>query len=146
MVSPLVTVHKLNEGLSEMVFVKCKHLLQQNDCYHNVYNVIGSHLKYFRTQEWKIAYGYLEIFEGLMCRHCFIVNKNYEVIDPSYPLFNPDKKHKVPQYWSFKIFTLDEYTKNIQDANFMPCLGRLYRPLEEKIEAQSRAEGISIIA
>jgi hypothetical protein len=119
----MILEHKLNKDLSEEIYKSCKRWIKPKQCYSNVFHVTTNFVSNFSNGIWKIAYGYMKISAyNLMTRHCFIVNKKNEAIDPtiySLKTFKEDNEHK---YISFAVLNYDEYVDMIINNDNNPSL------------------------
>lgn len=106
-------------------------------CYNNVFNVISFVNNKFRNGEWRVAYGYWTAIDGIMARHCYIVDKDNRVIDPTAP-FSTAENVKEKKYLTFKVFDdADEYLDLLWEHDKEPAL---YKALaEEEKEAHEYA-------
>lgn len=68
---------------SKEIYESCKQNIAIKECYNNVFNVVTDYIGKFRNGEWQVAYGYVETMAGFYCRHCFIIDENNKVIDPT---------------------------------------------------------------
>lgn len=67
-------------------------------------------MKKISSREWRIAYGYMgSPVKGLYYRHCFILNRDEYVIDPTIVSINREITHN--EYFVIKVF-------NSIDAHF----------------------------
>lgn len=53
------------------------------ECYNNIFNVVTDYIPKFRCSLWRVAYGYMKVFDNVYCRHCFVIDENNKVIDPT---------------------------------------------------------------
>lgn len=115
----------LNIDKSKEVYSKCKKRLAAKECYNNVFRVATDYITNFKTKKWRIAYGYMTVLDNLLCRHCFIIDENNTVIDPTIILIN----RTDAEYYTMKIFDdWCEYFKAIKKEQYLPAL---YRYLNE---------------
>lgn len=134
----VVEKHKFNHKESLEVYEKCKHYIEQKQCYTNVFYTIAYYHEKFNTGEWKIAYGYINIFDNgnLMARHCYIVNEDNEAIDVTlFELTNFNKEnYESDTHYSFKIFdSVDEYLEEVERNSNYPDLIKPLWNIELKI-------------
>ena len=107
---------------SKAVYSDCKPRLQVKMCYNNVFNVITEYISKFRAGEWKVAYGYMTVFDKLLCRHCFIVNEDGKVIDPTIFLGSANTER---EYYAMKVFDdVDVYFEAIESDGYFPALDK----------------------
>jgi hypothetical protein len=121
----MIKEHGLNIELSKEVFQNCSHCVRPKECYNNVFNVLSYHSERFRTGEWKVAYGYVNIIKDqpMMARHCFIVTSDGEAIDPTIISTSTFKEDDEKRYMSFKVFdSMEDYLDSIESNNNNPFL------------------------
>lgn len=113
--------YELNIEQSKRVYEDCKPYIEFKMCYNNVFNVVTDFNSKFRSGEWKVAYGYVEAMAGVYCRHCFIIDENDKVIDPTICTNTDPNYHRT--YLLLKAFDdVDEYLNAIKNDNYMPAL------------------------
>lgn len=118
--------HELDVEQSKAVYEYCKSRLAMKECYNNVFNVVTDYISNFRSGKWYVAYGYVTVFENVMCRHCFIIAENGKVIDPT--IFTTPHLDTDRQYITMKIFDdIDEYFDEIEKADYYPALDMYMR-------------------
>ena len=110
---------------SKVVYENCKHLVQMKMCYNNIFNVVTDYISYFRTGKWKVAYGFVEVMAGLYCRHCFILDENNKVIDPTF--FTNSEQYDREYYVMTAFDDVDEYLTALENENYMPVLENYFR-------------------
>lgn len=121
---------------SKAVFEYCKSRLAMKECYNNIFKVVTDYISKFRNDEWKVAYGYVTVFENVMCRHCFIIDEKGEVIDPT--IFTTPHIDTDRQYITMKIFDdIDDYFNAIEQENYFPALDKTLR--ENAVQTQKWA-------
>lgn len=114
---------------SKAVYSDCKPLMQMKMCYNNVFHVVTDYITKFRNGEYKVAYGYMTVFDNVLCRHCFIIDNNDKVIDPTIFAGSCDTGR---EYYAMKIFDdIDVYLSAIEEENYYPALDR-YLKTENK--------------
>ncbi|GAB6253593.1 hypothetical protein BCSAG_49110 [Bacillus cereus] len=129
----MIIEHSINVELTEEVYERCSHAIQQKMCYNNVFAVMGYYMDKFRSGEWKVAYGYFTAVERIMARHAFIVDmETGEAIDPTAPTLSHGYKDR--EYLSFAILGIDEYLELIGKEDREPALYKSLR--EQDAEAQ----------
>ena len=124
----MIKKHNLDLERSQTVYEQCADDIRIKECYANVFRVAYHFPEQFMLGEWKIAYGYMQVFEKLYVRHCFIVNDAGWVIDPTSCLFS---KNKDTVYLSFTTLNYDEFFNLVIDHDFRPALEKAF-PEEEK--------------
>jgi hypothetical protein len=127
----LIHEHEVNIKGSKDIYKECSHAIKKKMCYNNVFNVLIYYGDKFRNNEWKVAYGYVDVIDGLMARHAFIVDENGKAIDPT--LADRLEEGRDRKYVSFKIFdTLDEYLSTLEANDNEPALYDAFRTKEMK--------------
>ena len=116
----------LDVNKSKEVYDTCKDRIKQKECYSNVFNIMDYDPKPFRDGTWKISYGYVEAMSGLYCRHCFIVDKDDRVIDPT--TFTHKEPPTQRAYYVMYIFDdLDDYLSAVLSEDCMPSLDLYFK-------------------
>ena len=127
--------YQLNYEKSKEVFEQCKPLIEFKQCYNNIFNVVTDYIATFRSGEWKVAYGYVEVMPLVYCRHCFILDKD-KAIDPTI-CTNTDPNINR-EYLVMKIFDdIDAYFYAIESENYFPALDLSLK--EKGVQAQKWA-------
>ena len=132
---------KLDYFDSSEVFAKSKPYIHAKDCYGNIFRVATNFIDKFRTGKWKVAYGYMSIAKGIYCRHCFILNEQRNVIDPTLFLLEPKERPEYLLMFSFERF--DIYFDAIQRERYYPALINYLK--EHDVLARSEANEKNII-
>ena len=128
--------YKINIDKSKEVFNKCKSHIAIKECYNNVFRVSTDYSKNFNNNKWRVTYGYMTVTVNLLCRHCFIIDENNEVIDPTILL---TFKGEAPQYFAMKIFdNYNEYLSAIERERRFPALNFYLR--NEDFQAEKWAQ------
>lgn len=113
--------YELDIEKSKEVFDCCKKHLQIKMCYNNIFEVVTDFNSKFRSGEFKVAYGYMSVMANLYCRHCFVIDNNGAVIDPT--IFLQSNPNEQREYFAIKIFDdVDVYIDAIENENYMPAL------------------------
>ena len=134
--------YQLDYEKSKAVYEYCNDRLAVKQCYNNVFNVVTDYISKFRLGEWKVAYGYMTVFENVMCRHCFIIDENDKVIDPT--IFTTTNICADREYISMKIFDdIDVYFNAIEQENYYPALDKHLR--ENVLQMQKWADKNGLI-
>lgn len=77
----------------------------------------------FSKNGWKIAYGYFTVHANLMARHCFIIDQDNNVIDPTRLVQSTFNEEETHDYISFKVFDdITEYLHAISENDNNPDL------------------------
>ena len=136
----------INYEKSLEIYNKNKRDLKLKQCYNNTFRLVTMYYEKFKSGEWKVAYGYLRIFQDkrLYCRHAFIVDSDNQVIDAT--LFTKDKDYQhdpkdanKAEYLCMKIFdNLREYVKMIDDSKGYPDLCFPLMELEKEMQQWAR--------
>lgn len=114
--------HLLDVETSRAVYNNCKPFLQAKMCYNNVFNVVTEYISDFRSGKYKVAYGYMSVFDSVLCRHCFIIEEDERVIDPT--IFVGSMSTDI-EYYSMMIFDdVDKYFEAIKSDEYYPALER----------------------
>ena len=123
--------YTLDVEKSKEVYEYFQEQMQLKMCYNNVYSVFEYSIATFRTGKWKIAYGYVSSIENILCRHCFIIDENGKVIDPT--LFTQTIVNTEREYYVFKIYDdVDEYLDAIVQNDYYVGLERVLRKEERQ--------------
>lgn len=136
--------HTLNIEQSKVVYGDCKQHLQMKHCYNNIFEVVTDYMSNFRSGKWKVAYGYFEVMACIYCRHCFVLDENGEVIDPT--IFTKSNIPNSNEYYVMTVFDdVDEYLSAIEDNNFMPALDKYLREQDREAQKWANENGIVLI-
>lgn len=136
--------HNLNVELSREVYEDFKDCIEPKMCYNNVFSVFDVNNKTFREGKWKVAYGYVEVMAGLYCRHCFILDENGVVIDPT--IYTQSEPPLQREYYTMYVFDdVDEYLMAIEDNDLMPALDKYLREQDKQAQIWAREQGIFFI-
>lgn len=125
--------HKLDYEKTKEVYRQCKPHIEFKQCYNNVFNTVTEHIATFRSGEWKVAYGFVEVMPLVYCRHCFIIDENGAVIDPTI-CTNTDPNTSREYLVMKKFDDIDEYFDAIEQENYYPALDKALR--ENAAQAQ----------
>ena len=113
--------HQLNVEQSKAVYEHCKQHILIKHCYNNVFETVTDYISKFRNGNWKVAYGYVEVMAGLYCRHCFILDSDGGVIDPT--IYAQSEPPLQREYLVMTVFDdVDEYFNAIERDDYMPAL------------------------
>ena len=134
--------HYLDYEKTKEVYEYSKPHIEFKQCYNNVFNVVTDYIATFRSGEWKVAYGYVEVMSLVYCRHCFIVDESGKVIDPT--ICTNTDPNTDRDYLVMKIFDdIDEYFTAIERENYYPALDRTLK--ENTAAAQKWANENGVI-
>lgn len=131
------TRYRLNAKLSKKVYLDCKDHIMPKNCYNNIFNILNSHSRYgdlLHKGVWKIAYGYVKVAKGsnFLIRHCFILDENNYVIDPT--LFACSGEDSREYYITFLVFkSVQSYLDAIEVNSFYPDLVHYARKVEKEL-------------
>ena len=113
--------YKLDYEKTKEVYERCEPHIEFKECYNNVFNTVTEYISNFRSGEWKVAYGYVETMPLLYCRHCFILDENNNVIDPTICTNTDPNIHR--EYITIQIYDdMDVYFADIERENYYPAL------------------------
>jgi hypothetical protein len=133
---------KLDIQASKAIYEKHKDKIEAKMCYNNIFRMVTYMLPKFQSGEYKVAYGYISICDkSLYARHCFIVCGD-SVIDPT--IFAASGNLDA-DYIITKIYDIRDYTKAIEDNDFIPDLIRPLRELDKKLFFEMQEKGIYLI-
>lgn len=136
--------HTLDLEQSKAVYEDCKRHIQVKHCYNNVFEVVTDYISNFRSGKWKVAYGFTEVMAGLYCRHCFILNENETVIDPT--IFTQSKSPLEREYYTMYVFNnVDEYLTAIEENDLMPALDKYLREQDKQAQQWAKDNGIIFV-
>lgn len=133
--------YQLDIDKSREVYEYFKDEIKIKECYNNVFNIFTLCPRTFREGKWKIAYGYVEVMAGLFCRHCFIIDENENVLDPT------NFAHEEPQlnriYYVIAMFNdTDEYLSAIEQDDLLPALEKYLRDKDKQAQLWARENGV----
>ena len=129
---------------SKEVYDYFKDNIKVKECYNNIFNVFTLSPKTFRDGKWKIAYGYVEVMPLLYCRHCFILDENDKIIDPT--TFAQPEPQLNREYYITTIFdNTDEYLSAIESDNLMPALDKYLKEQDKQAQQWAKNNGVLFI-
>lgn len=135
--------HKLDLEQSKAVYEHCKRHIKMKHCYNNVFEVVTDYMSQFRNGKWKVAYGYTEVMAGLYCRHCFVLDENENVIDPTIYV---QSEQRDKEYYVMSVFEdVDEYLAAIENENYMPALEKHLREQDKQAQMWAMENGIILV-
>ncbi|MNN23979.1 hypothetical protein D3C81_1373930 [compost metagenome] len=116
------TKHQLNEEESKRVYEACKAYMENKMCYHNIFHAVCRFPREIASGEWKITYGYMTSIRNIMVRHCFLVNRQGEVIDPT--MYTHERLlDTLPEYVPFyRFINYERYMAAIEANENYPDL------------------------
>ncbi len=135
--------YKLDIEKSKEIYDYFKDCVKVKECYNNVFNVFDLSNKTFREGKWKIAYGYTEVMAGLFCRHCFIIDENNRVIDPT--LFAQNEQHERAYYVMYAFDDVDEYLTAIEENDLFPALDKYLREYDKQAHEWAKENGVILV-
>lgn len=125
--------YSLNAELSEAVYNKYKRHIKAKECYTNIFFLLSKEFSKFESGEWRIAYGFVSSIDCIYCRHCFILERDGLVIDPT--MFASDRDISERAYFVIKVFErVEDYISAIDVENGYPALGRYLLRAEQKAQ------------
>lgn len=136
--------HLLDLEQSKAVYEYCKQHIEIKHCYNNIFEVVTDYISKFRSGEWKVAYGYVEVMAGLYCRHCFIINENGKVIDPT--IFTQSDQRDREYYVMTAFDDVDEYFSAIENEDYMPALERYLHESDQQAQKWALENGVIFVA
>lgn len=140
-----MTKHEFNLKESRNLFAKHRDILQKRECYQNISRIVGRQLDLFSSGKWKVAYGYYTTspkVPHILARHCFIIDENNQVIDPTV-LLNHDNNDelKIWEYFTIKIFKYySDYLHALVSEEYYD-LTKTLRPYDQQAILWSRQNG-----
>ena len=134
---------KLDIFTSKAIYEKYKKKIKPKMCYNNVFHIATDMLLKFKSGKYKVAYGYISVFNhSLYARHCFIIREDL-VVDPT--LFATGENLDA-DYIITKIYDdINDYIKAVEDNNFIPDLIRPLQDLDKKMFIQMQEKGIYLV-
>ena len=136
--------HIIDIEKSREVYNSYSDNIKVKECYNNVYHVFEMNIDKFRDGKWKIAYGYAEVMAGLYCRHCFILDENGAVIDPT--IFAQEEPRAESEYFVTAVFDdVDEYLDAIENNDYMPALYKHFIAYDIKAQAWAKEHGMIFV-
>ena len=125
---------------SKEVFDISEKQIQVKQCYNNVFRVVTDNIHKFKSNQWRVAYGYTNILDNILCRHCFILDENNKVIDVTvYAKSTLDLDRK---YYVMKIFEdINTYFDAIEKDEFYPALEFYLRAENKKANEWAMQNG-----
>ena len=136
--------HFLNTELSEALYNKYKRHIKAKECYTNIFFLLSKEFSKFESGEWRIAYGFVSSIDCIYCRHCFILEKDGMVIDPT--IFSAERDTTQRTYFVMKVFDeLKEYISAIDEENGYPSLAKYLWSVEMKAQAWGNKNGYFFI-
>lgn len=141
----MIKEHYINAESSIEVYNSCKSYIETKACYHNVFHTINEYYDKFSNGEWKIAYGYIHAIDGLMARHCFIVDSKGLAIEPTLAQFDYFKDRLDSKQMSFVIYELDEYLDILYSNDNHPALVIPLAKYNKELEDWSKENNVFLI-
>lgn len=136
--------HFLNTELSETVYKKYKRHIKAKECYTNTFFVLSKEFSKFKSGEWRVAYGFVSSIDCVYCRHCFILERDGRVIDPT--MFASDRDTSNRTYFVMKVLEkVEDYISAIDAENGYPALGRYLLRTEKKVQEWGHENGYLFI-
>jgi hypothetical protein len=136
--------HFLNTELSETLYNKYKRHIKAKECYTNIFFLLSKEFSKFESGEWRIAYGFVSSIDCIYCRHCFTLEKDGMVVDPT--MFSAERDTTQSTYFGMKVFDeLKEYISAIDAENGYPSLAKYLWSVEMKAQAWGNKNGYFFI-
>ena len=136
--------HKLDLKQSKNVYEHCKKHIQIKHCYNNVFEVATDYMSKFKSGNWKVAYGYTEVMAGLYCRHCFILDDNGNVIDPT---IYAQSEQRNREYLVMYVFDdIDGYFEAIENSDYLPALDKHLAEQDKQAQQWAKDNGIILVS
>lgn len=136
--------HELNFAGSQRVYKSAPRKFAAKDCYHNIFRLMQMEEYNFRHGTWKIAYGYMRSIENVYVRHCFVLDQNGLVIDPT--LFTHTEKSELPHYYVFAVFNrMEEYLSALESDHYNPALKSYLREYDVCATMWGIEQGLAFI-
>lgn len=139
----------MNEGIMQQVTLnaeKSRELYQKTpkhygvrECYTNIFRAITDNISKAFAGDWKVAYGYYSIgeFPNLLARHCFILDEENHVIDPT--IFAQEKIDLSHSYFVMYVFSsFNAYLDVLKEEGYRPGLVRYLQPYEQEAHTWAR--------
>lgn len=126
------------------VYKKYKKIIKPKECYTNIFSVLSQEFSKFESGEWRVAYGFVSSIDCIYCRHCFILDKNDRVIDPTMYASERDTTNRI--YYVMKVFDkLKDYISALDAEDGYPALGRYLKRAETKAQEWGNQNGCLFI-
>lgn len=115
-------------------------------CYKNIFDVVTAYPTKFNEAEWFVGMCYIHLMKNLYARHCVIVTKQNEVIDPTYFLKEVIVDPSKVKYICFDAMTMNEFLDRINKNNYCPDLISYYGCKEKRfINLQYEEDNLILI-
>lgn len=136
--------YQLDFDKSKEVYEYCKQHLEMKMCYNNIFECVTDYMSNFRSGKWKVAYGFTSVMANVYCRHCFIIDENNNVIDPT--IFTKSEQSKDTDFYVMFVFDdVDEYLSAIENDNYMPALENYLKDKDKQAFLWAHENGIVLI-
>ena len=130
--------HVISLRKSKEIFDEIPDFIEMKMCYNNVFNIMTHYVhEGFSSGDWKIAYGFISALDNVLVRHCYIVDNDGDVIDPTVFRFSNHSDRNF-NYLTFKELSKDSYIEAVIENNYEPALYNSF--IEE--ESQARKWGL----
>lgn len=118
----------INYQLSREAYSICPQLIEPKQCYVNIFHMLTECSEKFRLKKWKIAYGYMCIMPLVYVRHCFIIDDNGSVIDPTIFAIKALPENESLEYLVMSVFDdVNIYLDAVQQEDNYPALLEHFR-------------------
>ena len=138
----------MNLDKSKEVFNRCKGFMRLKECYTNIFYAVAEYFHdNFKTDKWRVAYGYMQSVENIYVRHCYIVDDEGNVIDPTAVLVKDNMaRYSYPKdYLTFAILPTKDYIKLVKENDGFVGLERVFRQKENEAMEYALAHNIFLI-
>lgn len=138
--------HKLDYEKSREFFAKTARDVRPKECYRNIFHASIRCLDDFIKGDLRIAYGYMQSLENVYVRHCFILDKEDRVIDPTIFCYERDEeKARKTEYISFAVLSMEEYAKLLEENSYYPDLCMVLRDEETQAIQEAFKKGLLFV-
>ncbi|PGK52113.1 hypothetical protein CN918_30440 [Priestia megaterium] len=121
-----LTPHLFNLEKSVKVYNTCSSKIKKKACYNNVFHALTATIADFKEKGWKVAYGYISSFENLRIFHCYILDEQNEVVDPTYINLHGKKPEEIPTYYTLETFDFNAYMKKLKECDHDPSFFKYF--------------------
>lgn len=137
--------YKLNAKMSKSIYEKDRDTYHMKECYINVFRAVCNNMENVKSGKWKIAYGYVSSIRNLLVRHCFIVDENNMVIDPTIYATILDDKEDTNYYVMYLFDDVEKYIDAIESENGYPALDKYLMEYTKQATKWSIKNGFLLI-
>ena len=137
--------YNLNAEASKYVYNKDKNAYQMKECYINVFRAVCNHMENVKSGKWKIAYGYISSIHNLLARHCFILDENNTVVDPTIYTTNFEDREDSDYYVMYIFDDVEKCIDAIESENGYPALDKYLMEYTKQATKWSIENGFLLI-